>query len=910
MVKFLKYGILIVLAVILILLILPFLVSLDHYREVITAQVKESTGRDLIIKDHLTFSLLPKPKVILSGIQLSVLPDEQSIPILNLDKAKVILSIMPLFTGKIEISDVILEKPIFYFEKLEANKNAQKLKIISSNKSPINTNSTSIKMPKLPFVINRLTIRQGKVTLVRDNKKFIFKDINIIIRNLLGQGSMEFAVNSKVFDKNFIFEGFINANQNIMPITAELKINGEKATIEGNFNLSELNFTGNTRLQGNAKHFTDLWPTIPKRLQKDYNLTALITANKEAIYINNLDFTIGKISATGKGSYNFQNAIPNLRLNIIPANILIKINKDQSPQSYKINMQSKTIKPFFDSLEIKNTDLPFLNNHISFDASISYHQNTADIKNISLLLGDTYLKGDITMKEQRKLNLSYNLQTNKGSALANLIGIKLPLTLSEVKIKGETSENNKIWQTDTYITLAGTKVHINGKIDYTKEYKPSLTLTANGVSLGNTLKQFLGKNISTSHLGAFSLFNTISGQMPIFEVVINKYDITIINSTKISLNGKANIDLSSKPKINIDLVTSDINLSSSQSNVNNTQKGVIGTQESQSVWSKEKIDLSFLNSFDGIFTVSIPQFVKSPFNIDTIKAKLKLTSGILTLDMIQGKLYGGSMKTSGHLIANTGEIFLKSQLKQARLKDVVQNYKRIKITDGNFNLSTNLQSKGNSEFQYINNLAGNIHLTGTNGRLSGISLQKVLNTFNNVQNFQGIMNLLESSFSGGETAFNSLESNMIIKEGIIHLTHFKLDNTDIVATANGNVNLPKYYLDVNSTIKVNTQTFPPFNVHFYGLLNNIEYKVDTVALKDYLAKNILTNVIDQIQENDNSTTGTIKGIIRSKKGKQDSIFPEDRLEKEENNNPKYQLKKEAEKLIKQGLKIYFPNKNT
>ena len=88
-----------------------------------------------------------------------------------------------------------------------------------------------------------------------------------------------------------------------------------------------------------------------------------------------------------------------------------------------------------------------------------------------------------------------------------------------------------------------------------------------------------------------------------------------------------------------------------------------------------------------------------------------------------------------------------------------------------------------------------------------MDLQKVLDALDKMNDLSSIINLLDTSFAGGQTAFNNLEANVIIKQGIDTLTHFKLDATAVTVGAEGKVDLPKYYLDVNSTVKVDRQKF-------------------------------------------------------------------------------------------------------
>ncbi len=905
MTKFLKYGGFLVLILILVLLAIPLLISLDHYKEDIKSKVKLETGRDLVIRDTIAFSFLPTPGIVLSAIELSGLPDEQDLPIIKVDKAKASLSILPLFTGNIVISEIVLENPIVHFEKLNNRNNLQKLKT-ESNSNPANTNdSIPFQIPKLPFSIKRLVIENGQITYVQNDNKTSFEQINLVIKNLFEEGAMEFSVNSKFFNENINLNGSIDANQSLMPITAECVIKEEKAKIVGIFNLETLNFVGDINYQGNAKHLSNFFSSVPQGFQSPYNLITKITINKESILLSKLNFSMDKILVNGEGSYNFKDGAPTLNLNVMPGNIVVGISNDQLLKGYKINIKAQNFKSLLEELQIDSSDLPIvLSDTISFGASATYAKDTVDIKNISLLLGEANLKGNITINWLPKLNLSYNLETNKGSALMNLWGIKSPIALSEVKIKGETSEAGKIWQTDTYITLSGVNTHIVGKVDTASSYKPYLTITATGNNLGNSLKQLFNQKTASPELGSFSISNIISGQMPIFEIVLNKYDV-VINNAKMSLNGKANIDLTSKPKIILDLVTSEINLnhSNSQDNTNNKSAGLADNQKTAPPWSKEKIDLSFLNAFDGNLTISIPKFIIAPLNIDTIKSKLELTNGKLSLGVLSGHIYGGTIDMSGHVIAKTGEMLLNSELKQAKLKDVMPNYKAIKITEGNFNLSSKLQSFGTSEYQYVSNLAGNINIVGTEGKISGINLQKVLDGLNSMNDLTSIANLLNTSFSGGQTAFNNVEANVIFKQGIGTLTHFKLDAPEVAISAEGNINLPQYNLDVNSTVKVERQKLPPFNVRLYGSLDNIQRKVDATALKQYLVENVLVKALDKIQGGKGGAGNILKNIMGS--GQQSDSSSKTENSPEGDNKVGDPLNNAANKLIKKGLGNLF-----
>ena len=904
MIKFLKYSVFLILIIVLALLALPFLISLDHYQENIKTKIKIETGRDLLIRDKISFSILPIPKIMLSKIELSSLLDERESSILKVAKAKATLAIFPLLTGKLVISDIVLENPEVYIEKLKEDKGNQILTTDNFHKN-VSTNSPTIQIPKLPFTIKRLVIQNGQVLYVQNKEKVALENINLVVNNLFGQGAMEFSINSKIFNENIIINGSIDASQSVMPIMAECKIKQEKATIEGEFSLDDLSFAGNMNYEGNSQDLSDLFPSIPQGLKQKFSFSTGISIDQENLLLRNLKFSLDKILAKGEGSYKFKSGLPTLNLNVMPGNIVMQVSNDQSLKGCNINLKAQSLKPILNSLQINSSESPLLlSNNISLEASAAYNNNILDIKNIALLFGEANLRGSVKINLQPNLNVNYNLDTNKGSELMKLLGVKSPVAFSEIKIKGESKKDAKIWHTDTYITLAGIDSHVVGKVDTANSYKTSLTYVATGNNLGNSLKQLLNQKTASSELGAFSLSHTISGQLPVFEIALNKYDLTI-NNKKISLNGKANIDLTHKPQVHLDLLTSEIDLNglSKKGNISNKGQGESVSNKSRLPWSKEKIDLSFLNAFDGTFTISIPRLIKAPLNIDKIKSKLQLANGKLSLETFSGHIYGGTIAASGYMISKTGEVLLNTALKDAKLKDMVLDYKEIKITEGNFNFSSKLQSLGTSESNYVNNLSGNINMLGTEGKINGVNLQKILNSLNNINDISSFVSLLDTSFAGGQTAFNKLETNIIIEQGIGTINHFKLESPEVEMSAEGNINLPKYSVDVNSTVKIDRHKIPPFSVHFYGSLDNIQRKIDAKKLKQYLVKNVVTKAIGKIKGDKGGAGDILKNIIGSSQQSAPSSPLENSIgEKEKNSDP---LKKAADKLLKKGLGALF-----
>ena len=107
-------GLLIVVA-----LAAPFFVDLNDYKAEIAAQAKKATGRDLAIDGDISLSILPTPGVVVHGIRFGNAPGGSQPDMATLDSATVKVALLPLLSKKVEVEQVVLEKPTFVFEKLK-----------------------------------------------------------------------------------------------------------------------------------------------------------------------------------------------------------------------------------------------------------------------------------------------------------------------------------------------------------------------------------------------------------------------------------------------------------------------------------------------------------------------------------------------------------------------------------------------------------------------------------------------------------------------------------------------------------------------------------------------------------------------------------------------------------------------
>lgn len=99
-------------------LIVPSVIDWNGYKAEISAEVEKATGRTLEIAGDLEFTVLPAPRLRISGARLSNAPGATATDMLSLKELRVSVALLPLFQGDIEIGQVDLVEPVIELEKL------------------------------------------------------------------------------------------------------------------------------------------------------------------------------------------------------------------------------------------------------------------------------------------------------------------------------------------------------------------------------------------------------------------------------------------------------------------------------------------------------------------------------------------------------------------------------------------------------------------------------------------------------------------------------------------------------------------------------------------------------------------------------------------------------------------------
>jgi AsmA protein len=100
-----------VLLIVAALIAVPFLVDTPRVQTLIASNASAALGRPVKFRS-MSISILPLPAVALHGLEIAEDPQFGTEPFLRLDTGKVRLRLLPLLSGRVELGDITLIKPI------------------------------------------------------------------------------------------------------------------------------------------------------------------------------------------------------------------------------------------------------------------------------------------------------------------------------------------------------------------------------------------------------------------------------------------------------------------------------------------------------------------------------------------------------------------------------------------------------------------------------------------------------------------------------------------------------------------------------------------------------------------------------------------------------------------------------
>src|SRR5262249_51192145 len=89
----------------------PFLISVEGFQRQIEAPALRATGRELHINGGLHFTLLPQPSFAAKDVTLANMAGGRAAQMVRVGAMRLDVKMIPLFEGRVEVTDIVLDKP-------------------------------------------------------------------------------------------------------------------------------------------------------------------------------------------------------------------------------------------------------------------------------------------------------------------------------------------------------------------------------------------------------------------------------------------------------------------------------------------------------------------------------------------------------------------------------------------------------------------------------------------------------------------------------------------------------------------------------------------------------------------------------------------------------------------------------
>jgi uncharacterized protein involved in outer membrane biogenesis len=446
-----------------ILLIFPFLIDINHYKEKIITEAKEATGRELFIEGPISFSLFPTPSITLHQVMLANHPKAKTPHIATLEKIKVSVAIIPLIQRKIYISKIDIKNPQLKLEKLSKEKMNWE---VLSQKNPPSLDSRSLKEDKNSFPFNfipavdEIKITNAQVTYCDGKDIFLIENLGLKISMRTLEGPYVAKGKFRLKDKKLEFKLNVGDINELRPIEAQVDLAGGRLKLTGIYHHDEQTFKGKLRGQVYSKAFRSLVPdlTLLQDLNHKTSIDSFINADAKAITLKDLYFDLQSLKIGGDLSMIFgKNINIKAKFRDLPGQGEISFTLEPQSQGLAgmVNIQLQEFKSFLNWLQVPIKDIPsHLLETCKFSMKYAFLGDLIKLTKIDLLLKKASISGDIHYKLHQSIpTIMINLKTPK---LENLLPIehkqsKFPLGVGAAQ--GHLQGDSKALRFDMKLSL-------------------------------------------------------------------------------------------------------------------------------------------------------------------------------------------------------------------------------------------------------------------------------------------------------------------------------------------------------------------------------------------------------------------------------------------------------------------------
>lgn len=221
----------------LLLVLAPWLISLNQYKAMIQQKAFEATGREVIVEGDVRFGILPSPYARLTDVVVKNPPGTVSKEFARIAAVDVGVALAPLLSKKIQITHITITEPAITLETMANGSNNWQFQPVSKDTSTTTEETSNASSSDNALSIDELSIEKGYVRIVNvpEKSQQMIGPLNAQFNIASLQGPITGKGNVKLMDKVPVdFEAMIESlpkeENGTIPFTADLSVFNKKLT--------------------------------------------------------------------------------------------------------------------------------------------------------------------------------------------------------------------------------------------------------------------------------------------------------------------------------------------------------------------------------------------------------------------------------------------------------------------------------------------------------------------------------------------------------------------------------------------------------------------------------------------------------------------------------------------------------
>ncbi len=265
-----------------------------------------------------------------------------------------------------------------------------------------------------------------------------------------------------------------------------------------------------------------------------------------------------------------------------------------------------------------------------------------------------------------------------------------------------------------------------------------------------------------------------------------------------------------------------------------------------------------MQSFDGRLELNARGLIYGDYVLQEPTLVAALEDGTLTVDPLSANLFEGRSAIRVTAFADrVARVGVSLSLDGANIEQALRTSAGLDRVTGRFDMRGDFTTTGQSQFDLVNNLDGNLSFAAQDGVVRGIDLRSLSQRLGNLNEALDFADLLVRTFEGGETRYTAFQGTFRVEDGVARSTDLTATLDAAAGTGTAVVDLPRWRLDMRTSARLTDHPeSSDVGLDLTGPLDNPQRNIRTQALEQYFTQRVGTTLIRKLLKDDDRPTTT------------------------------------------------------